>query len=136
MTTNLLDTPYDDALREGARNAVRTCLAVEPHENVVLLTDMQSLEIGAALAAEVSARAVPNPSIGSTIVRGWTRTAETISGGRVGTVDSGSGICEISQAAADPPITRTTATIASEMRTRRDIRNPFRETIGREPVRQ
>ena len=53
MTTNLQNIPYDEELREGARNAIRTCLAIEPHENVVLLTDLQSLEIGAALAAEV-----------------------------------------------------------------------------------
>ncbi|MGH7162580.1 MAG: aminopeptidase [Planctomycetota bacterium] len=45
----------DPELVQGARNAVRVCLAVQPHENAVILADRESLEIGAALAAELEA---------------------------------------------------------------------------------
>jgi len=55
VTTDLATIQFDPALIEGARNAIRTCLAIEPHERVVLLTDKKTLEIGAALAAEVRA---------------------------------------------------------------------------------
>ena len=43
---------YDPSFEEGARNAVFTCLAVEPGERCVLITDEGSLDIGAALAAQ------------------------------------------------------------------------------------
>jgi aminopeptidase len=43
---------YHPDLVEGARNAVQTCLAVKPGERVVLITDVENREIGAALAAE------------------------------------------------------------------------------------
>ena len=40
-------------LVEGARNAVNVCLRIQPEEKVILITDEASLEIAAALAAEL-----------------------------------------------------------------------------------
>ena len=40
-------------LVEGARNAVNVCLRIQPEEKVILITDAASLEIAAALAAEL-----------------------------------------------------------------------------------
>lgn len=40
-------------LIEGARNAVSVCLRVQPQEKVTLITDRASVEIAAALAAEI-----------------------------------------------------------------------------------
>ena len=40
-------------LVEGARNAVSVCLRIQPEEKVTLITDEASLEIAAALAAEL-----------------------------------------------------------------------------------
>jgi leucyl aminopeptidase (aminopeptidase T) len=51
----LLPNRFDPELTPGARNAIRTCLRVEPHEKVTLITDRASEEIAAALAAEISA---------------------------------------------------------------------------------
>lgn len=52
VTTDLLATRFDPELSEGARNAIRVCLSVKADERVVILTDRESAEIGAALAAE------------------------------------------------------------------------------------
>jgi leucyl aminopeptidase (aminopeptidase T) len=49
-----LDLSYDPLLEEGARNAVRTCLGVQPDERAVLVADRGSLEIASALAAQLS----------------------------------------------------------------------------------
>src|SRR5262245_21122255 len=46
---DLREVPYDPEFRQGARNAVFTCLDVRPGERAVLVTDLQSLPIGAAL---------------------------------------------------------------------------------------
>lgn len=51
----MLPNRFDPELTPGARNAIRTCLRVEPHEKVTLITDRASEEIAAALAAEISA---------------------------------------------------------------------------------
>ncbi|MHC4958117.1 MAG: aminopeptidase [Planctomycetota bacterium] len=59
MSTDLVSIAFPDELIEGARNAVRTCLAIEPSERVVIYTDLDSLEIGAALAAEVRGVGAP-----------------------------------------------------------------------------
>ena len=40
-------------LAPGARNAVRTCLRVEGHERVAILTDRETLEIAESIAREV-----------------------------------------------------------------------------------
>ncbi len=42
---------FDPELLIGARNAVRVCLRVQPHEKVTLITDHVSMEIAAALEA-------------------------------------------------------------------------------------
>ncbi len=53
MNSLLHRTPFDPAFREGARNAVESCLRVQPNEKVTLITDRACLEIGAALAWEL-----------------------------------------------------------------------------------
>ncbi|MGH9364933.1 MAG: aminopeptidase, partial [Thermoanaerobaculia bacterium] len=37
----------------GARNAIRTCLRIQPHERVALVTDLETEEIAASLADQV-----------------------------------------------------------------------------------
>jgi aminopeptidase len=44
---------YAEDLAPGARNAVRTCLRIEPHERVALVTDLETEEIAASLADQV-----------------------------------------------------------------------------------
>lgn len=46
--------PFDPELIVGARNAIGTCLAVQPGEHVALLVDQACREIGASLAAAVA----------------------------------------------------------------------------------
>lgn len=46
---------FDPALTPGARNAVVSCLRVQPGERATLITDRACLEIGAALAHELDA---------------------------------------------------------------------------------
>jgi leucyl aminopeptidase (aminopeptidase T) len=48
-----LRSVYAEDLVPGARNAVRTCLKIEPHERVALVTDLETEEIAAALAGEI-----------------------------------------------------------------------------------
>ncbi|HEY7531129.1 MAG TPA: aminopeptidase [Gemmatimonadota bacterium] len=48
----LRDAAWDPELDPGARNAVFTCLAVRPGESCLLITDEDTLPIGAALAAQ------------------------------------------------------------------------------------
>ncbi len=56
---DLLEVPFDSALAEGARNAVRTCLRIQPDERVVLLAGKNRLPVGAALAQEVRELGAP-----------------------------------------------------------------------------
>jgi leucyl aminopeptidase (aminopeptidase T) len=51
MTT--LPVTYAEELIPGARNAVRTCLRVQPDERVVLITDLETAEIAASLAGQI-----------------------------------------------------------------------------------
>jgi len=44
---------FDAELVPGAENAVRTCLNVQPHERVTVITDRVSLEIARALVHEI-----------------------------------------------------------------------------------
>lgn len=44
---------FDAELVPGAQNAVRTCLNVQPHERVTVITDRVSLEIAQALLHEI-----------------------------------------------------------------------------------
>ena len=46
--------PFDPELIAGARNAIATCLAVQPGERVALIVDEACREIGASLAAAVT----------------------------------------------------------------------------------
>lgn len=55
----MLPNHFDPELTPGARNAVRTCLRIEPTEKVTLITDQVSEEIAAALAAELTAVGAP-----------------------------------------------------------------------------
>ena len=50
--TSLPET-YAEELIPGARNAVRTCLRVQPGERVALITDRETAEIAASLAGEI-----------------------------------------------------------------------------------
>ncbi len=55
----MLPTTFDPELTPGARNAVQTCLRIEPTEKVTLITDRVSAEIAAALASELTALGCP-----------------------------------------------------------------------------
>ncbi|WP_031496038.1 aminopeptidase [Bryobacter aggregatus] len=50
----MLPKTFDPALSEGARNAVRTCLSIQPDEKVTLITDTVSSEIAAAIAHQLT----------------------------------------------------------------------------------
>ncbi len=52
-------TPFDPELTQGARNAVRVCLRVQPHEKVTVITDNVSREIAAALEAALAEIGAP-----------------------------------------------------------------------------
>jgi len=45
--------PFDSELTPGARNAVQTCLRVQPSERVTVITDEASLEIAASIVREL-----------------------------------------------------------------------------------
>ncbi len=51
--TLLRETPFDPEFLPGARNALVSCLRIQPNEKVTLITDHACLEIGASLAAEL-----------------------------------------------------------------------------------
>ena len=46
-------TAYAEDLIPGARNAIRTCLRVQPVERVAIVTDRETEEIAASLADQV-----------------------------------------------------------------------------------
>ena len=52
-TMTELREAYAADLAPGARNAVRTCLRVQPHERVALVTDLETEEIAASLADQI-----------------------------------------------------------------------------------
>jgi len=52
--------PFDPELSPGARNAVRTCLRVQPSEKVTVITDNESREIAAAIEAELDLLGAPH----------------------------------------------------------------------------
>jgi aminopeptidase len=51
--TDLHKIAFDPELSQGARNAIVTCLRVQPEEKVTLITDTATAEIAAALVAEL-----------------------------------------------------------------------------------
>jgi len=59
MSQSLAEIPLDPELSVGARNAVRVCLRVQPHEKVALITDDASKAIAASLAREIAAVGAP-----------------------------------------------------------------------------
>jgi leucyl aminopeptidase (aminopeptidase T) len=50
---------FDPELTPGARNAIRVCLNVQPHERVTVVTDRACEEIGASLVHEIEAVGAP-----------------------------------------------------------------------------
>jgi len=48
--------PFDAEYLPGARNAIDTCLRIQPHERVTLITDVACLEIAEAFRHELAAR--------------------------------------------------------------------------------
>ena len=58
-TTDVSATPFDAELSPGARNAVRSCLRIQPDEKVTLITDRACLEIGASLGREIESVGAP-----------------------------------------------------------------------------
>jgi len=59
VTIDLSAASYDPELAHGARNVVSPCLAVQPHERVVILGDRDRLGIAAAIAEFVRAVGAP-----------------------------------------------------------------------------
>jgi leucyl aminopeptidase (aminopeptidase T) len=53
ITIDLLQVPFPVEYSAGARNAVTTCLRIQPDERVTLITDDASLQIAASIAAEL-----------------------------------------------------------------------------------
>jgi aminopeptidase len=51
--TDLRSTAFPEEFRQGARNAVTTCLRIQPDEKVTLITDEATASIGAAIAHEL-----------------------------------------------------------------------------------
>ena len=45
--------PFDPEFTAGAHNAVHVCLRIRPHERVSVITDEATLEIAAAIVAEL-----------------------------------------------------------------------------------
>ena len=53
-------TAYDKELSPGARNAIRVCLAVQPHERVTVIADRECEDIAASLVAEIDDVGAPH----------------------------------------------------------------------------
>jgi len=54
-----MNTLVDVDLAPGARNAIRTCLNVQPHERVTIITDRGTLDIAQSLAHEIEEVGAP-----------------------------------------------------------------------------
>jgi len=57
--TDLTVIPFDPELSIGAANAVNTCLQIQPHEQVTIITDLASREIAASIADQVTRSRAP-----------------------------------------------------------------------------
>jgi leucyl aminopeptidase (aminopeptidase T) len=55
----VISQTVDPELLPGARNAIRVCLNVQPHERVTLITDRECAEIAASLAHEIAEVGAP-----------------------------------------------------------------------------
>ena len=53
-------TTFDKELTPGARNAIRVCLNVQPHERVTVITDRECEDIAASLVHEIEAVGAPH----------------------------------------------------------------------------
>lgn len=62
MTTDLRSFPYNPEYREGAQNAIRTCLRVEKHEKVTVIADHACQDIAASIVAELEELGCPYSS--------------------------------------------------------------------------
>ncbi len=51
--------PFDAEFIPGARNAVNVCLRIQPHEQVCVITDEATIEIAAAIVAELEKLGAP-----------------------------------------------------------------------------
>src|ERR1700759_838052 len=51
--TDLRSVTFPEEFRAGARNAVTTCLRIQPNEKVTLITDEATREIAASIASEL-----------------------------------------------------------------------------------
>jgi aminopeptidase len=54
LATNLTTVEFPEEFREGARNAVTTCLRIQAYEKVTLIADESTLTIAAALVSELA----------------------------------------------------------------------------------
>ena len=52
-------TAFDKDLAPGARNAIRVCLNVQPHERVTVIADRECEDIAASLVHEIEAVGAP-----------------------------------------------------------------------------
>lgn len=59
MSGTLKGVSFDPELSQGARNAVRTCLRIQPTEKVTLITDEVTRHIAASIAREIEAVGAP-----------------------------------------------------------------------------
>ena len=57
--TQLLDVTFPAGFTPGARNAVTTCLRIQPNEKVTLITDQATIEIAASIAFELQKLGCP-----------------------------------------------------------------------------
>lgn len=57
--TDLSVMPFDPELSIGAANAVNTCLRIQPHEQVTVITDLASREIAASIVDQVKITNAP-----------------------------------------------------------------------------
>jgi anti-sigma factor RsiW len=60
MTPAVRPEEVDVELAPGARNAVRVCLAIQPHERVTVITDRASAGIAQSLLREIDAVGAPS----------------------------------------------------------------------------
>ncbi|HJY64467.1 MAG TPA: aminopeptidase [Ignavibacteria bacterium] len=54
MSSTVTSIQFDEALSEGAYNAINVCLKLEKKETITLITDNDSMEIAASLVNEIS----------------------------------------------------------------------------------
>ena len=57
--TQLNKLAFDPEFTQGARNAVNVCLRIQPTEKVCVITDEATLEIAAAIVAELEKLGTP-----------------------------------------------------------------------------